>query len=111
MIRSLVAIPLPFEVVDGLVAAICSFQELGLEGCGVKAAALHLTLMSPGNVHEKLLKLVGPVLHRVASHTCPFELILHGADAFPQRLHDIEFWSFFSLESRVGHGEPKTELG
>jgi len=36
-------------------------------------------------VHAELLKSVGPVLHRVAGHTCPFELILRGANAFPRR--------------------------
>lgn len=82
-IRSFIAIPLAAEIQRDAVRLI---DRLRQESDGIKwvpADNLHLTLKFLGDVENTEVPQVCDVLHRIAAHFDPFDLVFAGTGGFP----------------------------
>lgn len=94
MIRAFIAIDIPEDVRAAIGEAQTQLKQtqVGAKISWAKVANLHLTLQFLGDVEEAVLDKIKSALPSVAARHQPFELMVHGAGAFPNEKKARVIW-------------------
>jgi RNA 2',3'-cyclic 3'-phosphodiesterase len=104
MIRAFIAIDIPEDVRAAVKEAQTRLKQLpiGVKMSWTKIDNLHLTLQFLGSIKETLADRIKSGLQSVAGGHQPFDLSVHGAEAFPNEKIPRVVW--------VGCDDPETKL-